>query len=60
MSTIDLITKIKRTSKTMSKEQRRTRLVKAHIISENGEYDPKYFTTRTVQTSKLATRTNKA
>ncbi|MBU0632398.1 hypothetical protein KKA17_07125 [bacterium] len=52
MSTVDLISKIKKTSRTMSKTQRKNRLVKAHIIKDNGEYDPKYFSAATVKTSK--------
>ena len=60
MSTVDLISKIKRTSKTMSKAQRKTRLVKAHIISENGEYDPRYFSAETLRTSKRVVGSIKA
>lgn len=52
MSTVDLIKKIKKTAIGMSKEQKRSRLIKAHIIKDNGEYDPKYFSTETVQISK--------
>lgn len=52
MSTIDLINKIKKTSKKMSNSDRKARLVKAHIIKENGEYDPKFFSAKTVESSK--------
>ncbi len=52
MSTVDLITKIKATSKQMTKTQRKQRLVDAHIIKINGEFDPKYFTKATVKASK--------
>lgn len=60
MSTIDLISKIKSTSKTLSKTQRKSRLVKAHIIKNNGEYDPRYFSTKTVQTSKQVLSSSQA
>ena len=36
----------------MTSEQRRQRLVDAHIIKENGQYDPKYFSNKTVKASK--------
>ena len=52
MSTADLIKNIKKTSIKMSTDQRKKRLVEAHIIKANGEYDPRYFSTETVQTSK--------
>ena len=52
MSTVDLINRIKRTAVGMSKEQKRSRLIKAHIIKDNGEYDPKFFSAETVQISK--------
>lgn len=60
MSTMDLIANIKKSSKNMSKAQRKTRLVNAHIIKSNGEYDPKYFSTETVQTSKRIVASIKA
>lgn len=52
MSTIDLIKRIKQTSKIMTSAQRKQRLVDAHIIKENGQYDPKYFSENTVKASK--------
>ncbi|MCG3696033.1 hypothetical protein L5F39_00290 [Aliarcobacter butzleri] len=52
MSTVDLIKRIKQTSKIITSEQRRQRLVDAHIIKENGQYDPKYFSNKTVKASK--------
>lgn len=52
MSITDLIIKIKKSSKKMTKSQRKQRLIDAHIIKENGEYDPKYFTPKTVGRSK--------
>ena len=52
MSTIELLRKIKRSSKTMTKEDKKKRLVSAHILTENGEYDPRYFSYTTVQSSK--------
>lgn len=52
MSTVDLINNIKKASIKMSIAQRKERLVEAHIIKANGEYDPRYFSAETVQTSK--------
>lgn len=52
MSTIDLIAKIKQSSKRMTKTQRKQRLIEAHIIKENGEYNPKYFSAGTVKASR--------
>ena len=52
MSTVDLISNIKKTSKRMSTAQKKKRLVEAHIIKTNGEYDPRYFSAETVQSSK--------
>ncbi len=52
MSTIDLVAKIKTSSKRMTKVQRKKRLVEAHIIKDNGQFDPKYFSTTTVNASK--------
>jgi hypothetical protein len=60
MSTVDLISKIKKTSKKMSIEQRKERLIQAHIIKRNGEYDPKYFSLDTVKNSKKIIATLKA
>jgi hypothetical protein len=60
MSTIDLIANIKKSSKKMSQSQRKTRLIEAHIIKNNGEYDPKYFSAETVQTSKRIVASIKA
>ncbi len=54
MSTAELINNIKKTSIKMSINQRRERLLEAHIIKANGEYDPKYFSAETVQNSKKA------
>lgn len=56
MSTIDLVAKIKESSKRMTKTQRKKRLVEAHIIKENGEYNPKYFSSRTVKASRETLR----
>lgn len=52
MSTIDLVAKIKTSSKQMTRTQRKQRLVDAHIIKTNGQFDPKYFTVSTVKASK--------
>lgn len=52
MSTIDLVAKIKTSSKQMTRTQRKQRLVDAHIIKNNGQFDPKYFTVSTVNASK--------
>lgn len=52
MSTIDLIASIKRTSKRMTKDQRKQRLIEANIIKDNGEYNPKYFSVKTVKSAK--------
>lgn len=60
MSTVDLINNIKKTSTKMSTAQRKERLVKAHIIKANGEYDPRYFSAETVQTSKKAVVSTRA
>lgn len=55
MSTLDLINKIKKTSANMSSSEKRNRLIKARIIKDTGEYDPRYFTEATVRASKRAT-----
>lgn len=60
MSTADLINNIKKTSVKMSIAQRRERLLEAHIIKANGEYDPRYFSVETVQTSKRAVARTRA
>jgi len=52
MSTAQLIVKIKQTSNKMTDSQIKQRLVSAHIINANGEYDPRYFRAETVQASK--------
>lgn len=60
MSRVDLIKKIKKTAAGMSNEQKRNRLIKAHIIKDNGEYDPKYFSAETVQISKRVIASSRA
>ena len=52
MSTVDLLKRIKRAAVGMKKKKKRSRLIKAHIIKDNGEYDPKFFSAETVQISK--------
>ncbi|MFV0562194.1 hypothetical protein [Malaciobacter mytili] len=52
MSTIDLVAKIKTSSKRMTKTQRKKRLVEAHIIKDNGQFDSRYFSRTTVNASK--------
>lgn len=43
----------------MSNTDRKTRLIEAHIIKENGEYDPKYFSAKTVESSKRTATSTK-
>ena len=54
MSIDELIKKVEIAAKKRTKEERRQLLIDARIFDEDGVYDARYFSEKTVQESKRA------
>lgn len=52
MSTAELIKKIQLSQRKITPAQRRQRLINAHILDNNGQFDSRYFSVETVNSKK--------
>jgi hypothetical protein len=52
MSTAELIKKIQLSDKKMTLAQRKQRLINAHILDVNGQFDSRFFSVETVNSKK--------
>jgi hypothetical protein len=52
MSTAELIKKIQSSQRKITPDQRRQRLINAHILDSSGQFDSKYFSVETVNSKK--------
>ena len=55
----ELLKKIDRTHKTLTKEDRKQLLIDARILDNHGFYDKRYFSAKTVAKSKNINRLSK-
>ncbi len=52
MSTTELIKKIQLSNKKITPEQRRQRLINAHILDASGQFDSRFFSVETVNSKQ--------